>query len=108
MKYILTAIACLSAVFIFNYHIIRIDQGFDIIAKDSINLREVYVDARNFDTGLLINCSPRLRNYLIYQVYGPSLYSNIKEKTDLSAESIKEKLKEFELNAHKWLSEKLK
>ncbi|MDM8538417.1 hypothetical protein QUF70_16805 [Desulfobacterales bacterium HSG17] len=108
MKYLFLIVICFFTGFIFNFHIIHTDRGFDLIAKDTINLREIYVDARNFDTSMLIDSSPRVSNYLLYQVYGPKLLSQLKETTDDSTKSLKEKLRISEQNFHKWLSEKLK
>lgn len=106
--YVCTAIGCLFTAFVFNFHVIRMDKGFDIIAKDRMNLRENYVDARDFDPAMLLDCSPRVRSYILYRVYGSKLLSEIRESGDASAESVKKTLRESEQALHEWLSDKLK
>lgn len=104
----ITAIFCLGAAFALSFHVIRLEKGMAVIAKDHLTLRETWVDAGKFDPKMLLTASPRVRNYLLYEVYGAEMLSELKKGTDASADSVKKTIREKEQRFHEWISEKLK
>ncbi|MEZ4529135.1 MAG: hypothetical protein R2941_24750 [Desulfobacterales bacterium] len=104
---VITALFCIAAGFAFSFHVIRLEKGMAVIAKDHLTLRETWVDAGKFDPKMLVTASPRVRNYLL-QVYGAEMLSELKKGTEKSAGSVKKTLREKEQSFHEWVSEKLK
>jgi predicted ribosome quality control (RQC) complex YloA/Tae2 family protein len=100
-------VGIIIAGFILNFHIIRLNDGFEVITKDNMGLRETYVDARNLKIAQLLIYTPRVRNYLIYRVCYTQTYDEMMKKTDESVKVLKENLRKTEQAVHEWLAEKL-
>lgn len=94
--------------FSFSFHVLRLDDSFDIITKETLTLRDTYADVRNWGWTDYLSHSPRIRNYLIYEKYYPRLVRMAKENTDKSVDSAKDTLREVEKMFHKWITEKLR
>lgn len=65
MKIILALLLISVILFGLNFHILRSDDGFEIITKDRMGIRDTYVDVRNWGMKDYVTQSPRIRNHLI-------------------------------------------
>lgn len=106
-KNILPVAALIVALFLLNFHIIRMEDDIDIIPKDSMSLRETYIDVRDWGTVDYLAHSARVRNYLIYEKNYANLVDGVRETTGQATAAIKTRLRPIEEAVHEWLSEKL-
>ena len=68
------------AAFVFSFHVIRVDEGIEIIRKDGFTHRDFYVDVRNFGLVDYFHHLPKIRNYLFFDKPYKKLLSLIEEK----------------------------
>ena len=61
----------LTAIALLHVHVIRLEDDFDIIAKDGMTLRGTYVDVRDWGPADYLSCAPRIRNHLICERHYP-------------------------------------
>ena len=99
----MVVLAIITPIFLLNVHIIRSDEGFDVILKDHMSFRETYADVRDWGLAEYLS-SPRIRNYLICEKHYPSMVDQARGKAD----SARDKLRELEASLHQWASEKLR
>ncbi|OQY57625.1 MAG: hypothetical protein B6245_16165 [Desulfobacteraceae bacterium 4572_88] len=60
-------VAAVVAGILLNIHIIRLDEGFEVISKDQMTFRDTYADVRNWGLKDYMSHAPRIRNYLLYE-----------------------------------------
>ncbi len=94
-----------------NTHVIRTADGVEFIAIDHMNLRDIYVDVRDWSLTDYISHSARIRNYLMYEKEYKSLVEMAKSERDKSGKELldiaKEKTRKAEKAIHEWVSDKL-
>lgn len=77
----------LAVILILNVHVIRMDDGVDIITKDTMCLRDSYVDVRDWQFRDYMRHSPRIRNYLLHDVYYASAVRSFQGRFDDAADT---------------------
>ena len=100
----LTLFALIALGLALGFHIIRTENGFEIVAKDTITLRDAYVDARHWDFDDYLAHSSRIRNHLLYRKYYLPLKKSIKEEAPKYIEGAKKALRAAEQTIHDWIS----
>jgi hypothetical protein len=93
----------LSVFLLMNIHIIRTGDGLEIITKDTPGFRDTFADVREWGFQDYLTCSPRIRNYLIYEKH----YTAIAEALEKKTGTAKIKLGEAKEAVCGWFSEKL-
>ncbi|RLC01491.1 MAG: hypothetical protein DRI57_31040 [Deltaproteobacteria bacterium] len=100
----MVVLAIITPIFLLNVHIIRSDEGFDVILKDHMSFRETYADVRGWGLADYLSHSKRIGNYLIIEKHYPRMVEQARGKAD----SAKDTLRALEASFHQWASEKLR
>jgi hypothetical protein len=112
MKYliIVALIGIAIAGTLLNVHIIRLNEGFEVIAKDNMTFRDTYADVRAWGLADYMSHAPRIRNYLFYEKKYAALKNMVNQKkaavnkeTGSVADSAKKQLESAEKAIRDWL-----
>ncbi len=93
---------------ILSVHVIRLGEGFNVIAKDRLTFRDTYVDARNMGILDYMAACDRIQDYLLYEKKLRSVLDSAEEGAGEIALELKDRLRPMEEALHEWISEKLK
>lgn len=103
-------ILCLMTIIIMgvalNVHVIRTDDGFEIITKDHMTFRDTYADVRDWSLTDYIVHAPRIRNYLLYEKQYNRLVKMVEDEKKKS-EGIWDKARKKLEPVEEWISDKL-
>ncbi len=110
MKIIMTVMIIASIAFAgaLNVHILRTEDGLELISKDNMSLRDTYVDVRKWCVDDYFTHSTRISSYLLYTKQYIPLKKALKENAAKYSQKAKEILRPAEEALHGWLSEQLK
>ncbi len=92
----------LSVVLSLGFHLIRTDEGFDLITKEVLSFEETYADVRDWKTSDFLTCAPRIRNHLL-----SIRYQDMVDAAEGHAQGLKARVRDAEQSLHEWVSEKL-
>lgn len=91
-----------------SLYVIRTNDGFEVITKNELTLRDTYVDVRNWGITDYLAHSDRIRNYLFYTKHYQPLKKAVAEKMSEIHKKAKEDLRPIEKSFHEWVSKKPK
>ena len=83
----------LVAVFVFSFHVIRVDDGIEIVRKENFTCQDFYVDVRGFGLADYFYHAPKIRNYLFFEKPYERLLGLIEEKK-IELETSNQKMEE--------------
>jgi hypothetical protein len=103
----------LATLFIYTFHVVRVDAGIEIIPKDSFTHKDFYVDVRGYGLADYFYHAPKIRNYLFIDKPYNKLLSLIEEKKselenpgadeEKTKGAMARRFKSFEKAMRKWI-----